>query len=289
MTSAKSFSRIGDVLALTKPGIMVFSLITAFAGFWLAPTDVSVLGSLYMLMGTGLIVGAANTLNMYAERQLDGLMARTRNRPLPAQRLAPRVARLFGWSQAMVAIPILAFGGNALTAALGAIAFFSYVFVYTPLKRYSSIAVWVGAVPGAMPILLGWTFATGSLDAGGAALFAILFLWQMPHFYAISMYRSKEYQRAGLKVLPNTLGMEFTKRTIALLVVVQVLATVAPVTLDIAGGAYLVCAAVLGVLYVGYGLLGLTKRAGVRWARKVFVASIVYLPMLLGSLLLDAL
>lgn len=277
-----------DIAALGKPSIMVFSLIIAVGGMYLAPGSISISASIALLLGTALIVGAANALNMYLERDLDAHMARTKNRPLPAGRMQPRVALVIGWAQALVALPLLALGVNLLTAILGAVAFVSYVFIYTPLKKETTLSTVVGAVPGAMPTLMGWTGVSDAIDPGGAALFAVLFFWQLPHFFAISLYRSKEYLRAGLQVLPNTRGVDFTKRAIAILVVVQVIVSLLLVPLGIAGSVYLVCASILGAAYCAYGFLGVRASSGPKWARKLFLASVIYLPLLFAVLILDA-
>src|SRR5262249_24541460 len=141
------------------------------------------------LLGTTLVVAGANALNMYLERDVDALMTRTRNRPLPSGRLPAEAALAFGVATSALAIPILTFAVNPLTGGLGAISLIIYVLAYTPLNRRSTSALLVGAVPGAMPPLMGWTAVTGQLDAAGIALFLILFVWQLPHFIAISLFR----------------------------------------------------------------------------------------------------
>src|SRR5262249_18441529 len=145
---------------------------------------------------------SANTLNMYLERDVDGRMARTRHRPLPAGRLPERAALVFGIAQALVAVPLLTFGANPLTGLLGAVALILYVLVYTPMKRWSIHALLVGAVPGAMPPLLGFAARSGELSLGALALFGVIFLWQIPHFLAIALFREDDYRAAGLKVFP---------------------------------------------------------------------------------------
>lgn len=270
---------LADLVALAKPRIMAMSLLTAAGGMSLAPGTPGALTWLALLAGTGLIVGAANTLNMYLERDIDCMMSRTKERPLPAGRLDPQVALNLGVVQALAAVPVLTFALNALTGTLAVVALLSYVMLYTPLKQRTTAATVVGAVPGAMPALMGWTAATGTIDAGGLAVFGLLFLWQMPHFYAIALFRHKEYARAGLKTLAGERGAQLTAQHIVLWLVPQVVISVAPYFLGIAGLPYLVVAVASGAAYLAYGLAGL-RAPTPRWARRFFLASIAYLPLL---------
>ena len=272
-----------DMVALVKPRIMVMALLTAAGALSLAPGTAEVTNALWLLAGTGLIVGAANTLNMFLERDIDCLMTRTKNRPLPQGRLAAPTALAFGGILGAAAIPTLAMV-NLLTAALGLLALVLYVGVYTPMKQRSHWATWVGAVPGAMPALMGWTAATGRIDLAGLAVFGVLFFWQVPHFHAIAMYRQRDYDNAGLKTLPSARGIDAARREIALYLVVQVAVSFAPVLLGVTGVPYLVTAAALGALVLVQGLAG---DGSTKWARNVFLASIVYLPLLFAVMVLD--
>lgn len=278
---------LGDVVALTKPRIMAMALLTALGGVSLAPGSPAVVTWLALMLGTGLIVGAANTLNMYLERDVDCLMSRTSNRPLPAGRLDPHVALGFGVVQAFISVPVLTFALNPLTGMLGVIALLSYVTVYTPLKQRTTIATLIGAVPGAMPVLMGWSAASGTIDIGGLAVFSLLFLWQIPHFHAIALFRHKEYARAGLKTLPGERGERAATRAIVGYLAVQVAVSLALYPLGVAGMAYLVTAAVAGALYLALGIAGLVGDAGPRWGKQIFLASIVYLPLLFVVLMLN--
>ena len=178
-------------------------MVATFAGgVWLAPGSMARWRLVMTLIGTALIVSASNAFNMFLERDQDRLMERTRARPLPERRLSPEAALVFGTALACAALPLLFLAGNALTGILAGVAFFSYVAVYTPMKQQSPAALFVGAIPGAIPPLMGWTAATGRLDAPGLVLFAILFLWQIPHFLAIAIFRADDYERAGFRVLP---------------------------------------------------------------------------------------
>src|SRR5512136_3464233 len=219
---------------------------TAAAGMWLAPEQPSAPRAAAVLLGTGMVVGAANVLNNYLERDVDGLMRRTRERPLPAGRVEPGTALALGIALPAFAIPMLAFAANPLTALLALVALVSYAFVYTPMKRRTTAALFVGALPGAIPPLMGWTAATGRLDGRGLALFALLFVWQLPHFLAISIYLREDYARGGLKVFALVHGERAAKRwsvaTSALLVPVGML----PAFLGMATWGYGAAAGLLG-------------------------------------------
>lgn len=275
---------IGALVSLTKPRISLLSVATAAVGFALAPGTPSRTLLLCTLIGTWFLVGSANTLNMYLERDIDSRMARTRRRPLPAGRLSPGVALRFGVAQAFIAVPLLTFGANALTGLLGAIALVLYVLVYTPLKQRTIHSLTIGAVPGAMPPLLGWTAATGSISAAALALFGVIFFWQIPHFLAIAMYQRDDYSAAGLKVLPVEYGDAVTRRTIVATLILQVLVTLLLVPLGLGDRFYLVGAALLGAVMLGWGVYGLTRAGGRGWARGLFLVSIAYLPILFALL-----
>ena len=278
-----ALTRTSDLIALVKPRIMVMSLLTAAGAVSLASHDVPTVQILWLLFGTAALVGAANTLNMYLERDLDCLMARTKNRPLPQGRLDANTALMFGMLQGLVALPALAMV-NLLTAALGLLALILYVGVYTPMKQRSHWAIWVGGIPGAMPALMGWTCATGRIDLAGLAVFGVLFFWQIPHSHAIAMYRLKDYDAAGLKTLPGSRGNGAARREMKIYLLVQVLVSLALVPLHVAGTVYLVTAAVLGAMVL---LQGLPGDGSVKWARQLFLASIVYMPVLFAVMVLD--
>lgn len=277
-----------DLIALTKPRISILNVAMTAVGLALAGGAPSTALTVATLVGTLLLVGSANTLNMYLEREIDAKMRRTRRRPLPAGRLDPRVALAFGVAQAFVAVPLLTFGANALTGLLGAIALLGYVLVYTPMKQHSVHALLVGAVPGAMPPLLGWTAASGSVSAAALALFAVLFLWQIPHFLAITLFQGDDYQAAGLKVHSVERGEAATRRAIVVGLVLQVLVTLLLVPLGIGGPLYLAGAALLGAFMLGWGLVGVTRPATSRgWAKGLFLASIAYLPLLFALMIVS--
>jgi protoheme IX farnesyltransferase len=277
-----------DLVALTKPRITTLVLVTGAAGMCLAPGHASLRTLLLSLVGTALIVGSANALNMWWERDVDRHMARTRNRPLPAGRLSPDVALVFGLALGVVSAPML-FLVNVTTGLLGLVALVTYTVVYTPLKRHTHLALLVGAVPGAMPPLLGWTTVTGTVGLGGLLLFAVLFLWQVPHFAAISIFRAEDYARAGLKVVSVQHGERAARRTIAVWTVLLVGTSMSFQPLGFAGTTYLAVATALGAGFLAMAIRGLrpARLDVARWAKRVFAYSIPYLSILLVALLLD--
>ncbi|MCP3098714.1 heme o synthase [Myxococcus sp. K15C18031901] len=276
-----------DLISLMKPRLSSLVLITTAGGLFLAPGPLSAGHALVTLLATAGTVGAANALNCYWERDSDRYMARTQNRPLPSGRMEPTVALWFGISLAAVSLPALALGANLLTAALGLLALLSYVLAYTPLKARTSAAMLVGAVPGALPPLMGWTAVTDRIDGGGFALFAILFLWQMPHFIAIALFRKEEYAAAGLKSIPLERGDESSRAQIVLYQVALVPMTLLPFQLNIAGTWYLAAAVVLGLGWLGQGAWGFFRRLGNPWARQTFFFSLFYLTGLFAAMCLD--
>lgn len=277
-----------DLLALTKPRITALVLLTTAGGLWLAPGEVGFLSGAVAIVATALVVAAANTLNCYLERESDGLMTRTKGRPLPAGRMAPRAAMILGLALAAISIPALTFWVNPVAGALGAFAFVSYVWIYTPLKRKSPLALAVGAVPGAIPPLLGWSAATGHMELPGLALFAILFFWQLPHFLAISLFRKEEYRRAGILVLPVAKGEAATRWRIPLYSAALVASSLTLQPLGVAGSLYTWSAAILGAAFFAVSCAGLSPKAGDAWAKRLFFGSLLYLTALFIILALDA-
>ncbi|HEY3444722.1 MAG TPA: heme o synthase [Myxococcales bacterium] len=278
---------VRELVALTKPRITTLNLIATAAGFGLAPAGASAWTFLATMLGTALVVGSANGLNCYLERDLDRFMVRTRNRPLPAGRLSSGTALAFCIGLALVGVPLLSFGVNPLAGLLATSALIAYVFVYTPLKQRSSVALLVGAVPGAAPPLIGWAAATGRIEAPGLALFALLFLWQVPHFLAITLYRKEDYAKAGFKILPVERGEPATRRRLALYQVATVATSLTLVPFAGAGAVYAVAAVVLGVVSLVYAARGLRAAADARWARSFFMSTNLYLTLLMAALMVD--
>jgi protoheme IX farnesyltransferase len=279
--------RARALVELAKPRITTLVVITFAGGLWLAPGAVASWRRLAALLGTVLIVAAANALNMVIERDIDGRMARTRGRPLPEGRISPELAVGFATALACLAVPLLLIGANPLTAALGVLAFALYVWAYTPLKQVHTVALLVGAVPGAMPPLMGWTTASARLDLPGLALFALLFVWQVPHFLAIAVYRVDDYSRAGFRVLPQTRGLAVTRWHILVWTAVLVAVSVLPVVTGVAGAIYLVTALLAGAWFLGTAIAGFRAPVPARWARKLFLISLVYLVALFVALAID--
>jgi protoheme IX farnesyltransferase len=239
---------------------------------------------LHAVLGTALVAGGTSALNQVVERDVDALMRRTARRPLPAGRLLPREAAVFAWTISGVGVAELLTFVNALTAVLATATLLVYVYAYTPLKRHSHLATLVGAVPGALPIVGGWTAAGAPLDARPAVLFAILFLWQIPHFLALSWIYREDYARAGLRMLSVSDGDGgATFRLAALNAAALLPISLAPAALAMAGGAYFVAALALsGALFV-LALAGARTPTPAR-ARRLFLATLAYLPALLGIL-----
>jgi protoheme IX farnesyltransferase len=283
VTSRALRAKTLDIVALVKPRIMVMALLTAAGAMTLAPVAVSLARALVLLAGVGLIVGAANTLNMWLERDVDCLMSRTKHRPLPDQRLLPNTALVAGTIEGAIALPLLATVG-IVPAGLGLVALLLYVGVYTPMKQRTHQAAWIGSIPGAMPALMGWTAATGHIDVAGLAVFGVLFFWQIPHTHAIAIYRQREYDAAGMKTLPSAKGVVAARRAIGLFLVVQVAISFVPWLLGVAGTPYLVAASVLGAMVLVQGLRG---DGNAKWAREVFLTSIIYMPILFATMVVS--
>jgi protoheme IX farnesyltransferase len=281
-------ARLSDYLALTKPGITVMVAITSALGFAAASagaTDWTLL--FHLVAGTTLSAAGAAALNMFLEREADAKMERTRNRPLPAGRMVPAEALVFGALLSAGGIAWLALTTNLLAAGVSAATIASYLGLYTPLKKRTSLSTLVGAVPGALPPVLGWTAASGTLGPGAAVLFLVLFFWQLPHFLALAWIYREDYARAGFPLLtvegPDgaSTGRQVVLQTLAL-VVVSLLPAGIP---GMAGEAYFVAALLLGAGFLGFGIAFAVERTRGR-AWRLFFASITYLPLLLGALAL---
>lgn len=278
---------VRELVSLAKPRVSSMVILTAAAGLGLAPGRIGALNGFLMLFGTVLVVAGANVLNCWMERESDRLMARTRTRALPDGRIDATVALAFGLGLCAVSLPLLHVLINPVTALLAAIALLIYVLVYTPLKSVHPSALIIGAVPGAMPPLMGWTAVTGEIQAGGMVLFGILFLWQMPHVIGLSSMYAADYEAAGIKVLPTVRGERVAKRHAvfwgALLIPVSLL----PVPLGLGGTIYLFAGGLLGLTYFAATLYGYRSDPGPVWGRRLFLVSLVYLPVLFALLMLD--
>jgi len=272
---------VRDYLELSKSRIVLMVLITTAAGFLFAGSRDFIL-LLNTLIGTALVAAGTNALNQYVEREYDARMRRTRLRPLPDGRIAPGTALLFAWTISAIGTIYLALAVNWLTALLGAFTLTSYIFVYTPLKRASSLCTIVGAVPGAVPVLMGWTAATGALGIGGWIAFAIVFLWQLPHFMAISWMYREDYERAGFVMLAvrDAEGKATARQAILYSVALLALSAL-PQAFGHARLAAIAAAAVLVAASIAF-LLDRSNRS----ARRLFMTSNVYLLVVMVLLIL---
>lgn len=276
-----------DLISLTKPRLSSLVIFTAAGGWWLAPVESPPEIGLIAVIGTTLTVGAANTLNNYLERDSDKYMDRTKNRPLPTGRLPHNAALFFGLFLSLISIPMLIILVHPLPALLAAIALVSYVFLYTPMKRKSSMNTLMGAFPGALPPLIGWTAATHSIDTGGLLLFALMLLWQIPHFLAICIYRQKEYEAAGLVMLSTTHGLETTRRQMLLYTTALVPIPALLFLSQVCGPFTLVIGSALGFIWFWQAFDGYRNDKGDAWARKFFFFSLKYLMGIFLAIIID--
>lgn len=278
-----------DYIQLTKPRITLFCLLMTLGGAAMAPEKLSFSILLLTLLGTAFSVGSANALNMYWERNSDRLMVRTSNRPLPTGRMNPLSALAFAIALGVGSVVILGLWVNWTTSLLSLFALLSYVLVYTPMKRITPHALLIGAVPGAIPPLLGWTAVTGEITPPGVILFAILLIWQIPHFIAISVNHAEDYKKAGIKTWPGDRGLR--PATIQALAYSLMLIPVSLmlIQLGVASLVYGATALALGVWMVVLSARGFSPERYSRWSKQLFVASLVYLPVLTAGLALDLL
>jgi protoheme IX farnesyltransferase len=277
-----------DYLALSKARIVSMVLVTTAGGFLVASRAVDPVLLFNVLVGTALVAAGTNALNQYVEREYDAMMRRTRLRPLPSGRITPRDALTFSAGIALAGTLYLGLTVNWLTAALGLFTLASYIFVYTPLKRISTLCTIVGAIPGAIPPVMGWAAARGSLGIGAAICFAILFFWQLPHFMAISWIYREDYSRAGFAMLSvrDENGIATARQAIffslALLAV-----SVLPTFFGITGMVYLAGAVVFGVAILGLSIAFFFDRSN-RMAMRLFMGSNLYLVVVMTMFVISA-
>lgn len=279
---------VGDYVALTKPRLNLLVVATSAAGYYLGATGAPTLRDMLpAVCGTALVAAGSAALNQVLERDTDALMRRTRQRPLPDGRIAPDEGRLFGLILSALGVLVLALAANALAALLAVVTLVVYVVIYTPLKRRSDISTLVGAIPGALPPLIGWAAGRGSLSAGGWALFGIVFLWQIPHFMAIAWLYRDDYGRAGFPMLPVTdPGGRSAGRQALLYACALLPASLVPTVLGVSGSIYFWVALVLGIVMVGLSWRFATIR-NERSAYALFIGSIVYLPLIWAAMILN--
>ena len=284
--SAKA--RVAAYIELTKPRITFLIVLTSAAGFCLGSRGaVNYLIFTHAMIGIALLSSGIATLNQFMERDLDSLMRRTAERPLPSGRLLPLEALCFGIALTLTAELYLALSVNVLTAVLGLTVIAGYLFLYTPLKTRTSLSTAVGAFPGAMPPLMGWTAARGEIDVAAWVLFAILFLWQFPHFLAIAWMYREDYGRAGIRMLPVVEpDGRVTGQQIILYALMLVPVSLLPAFLGISGRFYLVAALTLGLLFLGSSIRAALSKSN-QHARQLLLASVLYLPLLFGVMVLN--
>ncbi len=286
LAARPAVARIRDLIDLGKPRLSILVLFTAAIGLWMSPEVLPLVPSLIFLVATSALVAAANTLNCWIEAELDARMQRTRNRPLPAGRLDPPVALVSGLVLSIASLSVLWITTNPLTTGLGLVALLSYVLIYTPLKRFSPAALFVGAVPGALPPLMGFTAATNGLALPGWFVFGILFFWQLPHFAAISLYLKPDFAAAGFRVLSVALGDVRARRHLFAYTLAMVGFSLLAQPLGLAGWVYSAVALGLGLYKIRLAAAGLRPDADSAWARRFFLFTLIYLPALVTALVL---
>ncbi len=277
-----------DLIDLTKPKLSLLVMTTVFVGIVLAPTSMNFFKVILTLILIAFIVTGATTLNCLIEKDVDAKMERTKDRPLPAGRMSSKSAAVFGFLLLGLSIPLSFLLINWQTAVLGLISAVLYLTIYTPLKQKSTIALLVGAIPGALPPVMGWVSNTNSFDLMSLALFIILFVWQIPHFLAIAIYHSNDYKGADIIVTPNIVSPLKVKLMIFTLTIVLALTSLTPYWVGYSSLAYRNSAIFLGTIFVilsFFGLLISDEKKYLKWARQYFWGSIVYLPLLLGSMI----
>jgi protoheme IX farnesyltransferase len=278
------WARIQDLAELTKPRITFLVLITTLVGFYMGSRGtLDFMLLFHTILGTGLVAAGASALNQYFERDLDARMVRTRNRPLPGGRLFAGEALIFSSVLSAAGVAYLMVFVNLLTAALGAATLAGYILVYTPLKTRTKLCTLIGAFPGAAPPVMGWTAARGEVDAVALSLFAILLLWQMPHFFAIAWIFTEDYTRAGFSI--HSSG-ESTGRQIIFYCCALIPVSVLPAFFGLTGMMYLFGAILLGFIYLGYGFAVALFRSNAH-AHRLLRVSVFYLPALLVLMMMD--
>jgi heme o synthase len=288
IAEAQRASAVSDFVALTKPRLNFLVVLTSAAGYYLGSDSISDPWRMVnAVIGTALVAGGAAVLNQVYERETDALMRRTRQRPLPDHRITPRDASYFGGALSVVGLAMLWVWGNQLTAVLALATILIYIAVYTPLKRHSSISTLVGAIPGALPPLIGWAAAKDSLSVGGWTLFLIMFLWQIPHFMAIAWMYREDYGAAGFPMLPVTEpDGRRTGRQAVLYAAALLPLSMLPALVGVTGLTYYWFALTLGAGLLALALRFSSQRSD-RAARQLFFGSIIYLPLLLTAMVLD--
>jgi protoheme IX farnesyltransferase len=287
-----SAASVGDYFALLKPRVMSLVVFTALTGMVLAPGGIHPILGFAALLAIAVGAGAAGALNMWYDADIDRIMRRTRGRPVPMERVTPGEALAFGLTLSVGAVTVLGFAANYLAAALLAFTIFFYAVVYTMwLKRSTPQNIVIGGAAGALPPVIAWTAVTGTIGLDSLILFAIIFLWTPPHFWALALYKADEYERAGVPMLPVVKGVSRTRRDILIYSVVLAVFGLAPTVIGFAGVVYGAVAAIAGLVFVVAAIRVYRTRegaAGERAARDLFAYSILYLFLLFAVLLAEA-
>ena len=289
-TTARSSARALDFIALTKPRLNVLVLVTTAAGLYLAsPEGVALPILVHTLFGTALVAGGAAAFNQVWERETDALMGRTRGRPVPSGRVGAAEGASFAAALAIAGFVDLALFVNLLSAAVAMLTLATYVFVYTPLKRRTSLSTLLGAVPGALPPVIGWAAAEGTITLPALVLFGIVFLWQMPHFLAIAWLYREEYAAAGIPLLPvlEPDGHRTSRQALLYAAALWPVSLMPPLV-GLAGDFYIAVATLLGCAFIVLSARFARERS-LPAARQLFLFSITYLPLLWGALVADRL
>ncbi|MBT3984364.1 MAG: protoheme IX farnesyltransferase [Bacteriovoracaceae bacterium] len=273
-----------DLLQLTKPKLSGLVIFTSAAGMLLAPGEISFAQGAWATLLITMVVASGAVLNSFLEWKLDKKMARTKSRPLPAGRMSPELALWFGVLLSVISLPLLVFTVNTLTAFLGFIAWSTYLFAYTPMKKRTPLAVAVGAIPGALPPLMGWAACAGGLDAMAWSLFIILCVWQIPHFLAISIVHRLDYHNAGVMVLPNLEGIDVTAKCIFATTLLLYAVSFLPGFVSTTFAGYSVAALLLGAVLAFFSWKTCAHSSqtsqSFKWSKAYFWSTIAYLPLL---------
>ncbi|MEY2492637.1 MAG: heme o synthase [Verrucomicrobiota bacterium] len=280
-------SRFSDFSQLTKARLTFLVLVTTGVGFYLGsrgPLDL--MGLFNVLFGSALAAAGASALNQWWERDLDALMSRTSGRPVPSGRMLPLKALILGGGLSLAGVVYLFATANPLAAALAAATVIIYIFAYTPLKRLTTINTLIGAIPGALPPLIGWAAAQGRLDLAAWSLFVILFTWQMPHFFAIAWIYRDDYERAGFRMLSreDESGARSASQAVLFCMLLLIVAGI-PTAIGLSGPVYLLVEVILGACFTAVAMR-FHRSGSLQDARLLFFSSIIYLPLLLAALVL---
>jgi heme o synthase len=278
---------VGDYIALLKPRVMSLVVFTAFAGMYLAPGSVHPVIGLCAVLCIAVGAGASGAINMWYDRDIDAIMTRTMDRPIPAGRLQPGQALGFGVTLAVGSVALMGLAVNWAAAALLALTIGFYVFIYTMwLKRRTPQNIVIGGAAGAFPPMVGWAAVTGDISIGSIVLFAIIFIWTPPHFWALSLYRRGDYEKAGVPMLPVVSGVAETKRQILLYTLVLAPLGAAPAMIGMASWYYGAAALLLGGIFIALAV-GVMRDPGEAYAKRTFRFSLLYLALLFAALIID--